>query len=161
MQTSINTTTTKSFEGQLGDIGFNDIATNQAQENVPFGRGLVNGGEEIAVIPSSTGSTVFEGVSLHSYEVELDSNNVRQYVDGDAINTLKRGRVWVKSEAAIAIGDPVYLRHTANGATKLPGMFTDNADNGKCYLLTGARWLTSCGAGELALLEVSDYVTLS
>lgn len=161
MQTSVNTTMTKGIEGQLYDIGFNDIITKQASESVPFGRGLVQNGEGKAALPSSTGSTVFEGVSVHNQAVEAAADGTRQYVAYDAMSVLRKGRIWVYSEAAIAIGDPVYLRHTANGTSKLPGMFTDNADSAKCLLVTGARWITTTAAAGLALLEVSDSVTLS
>ena len=42
-------------------------------------------------------------------------------------------------EEDVVIGDPVYLRYTADSA-KRPGMFGKTSDSGKNVLLTGVAW---------------------
>jgi hypothetical protein len=64
---------------------------------------------------------------------ELLSGRMENYVDD--------GCVWCVVEEAVDPKDPVYVRHTANGAGKLqPGAFRNDADTATCVLLKNARF---------------------
>lgn len=60
--------------------------------------------------------------------------------DGETANICTDGVVWVRAEEAMAIGDPVYVRHTANGAGKdVLGVVRNDADTANARLTKGAR----------------------
>ena len=66
--------------------------------------------------------------------------------------------MYVYSKDAIALGDAVRLYHTdgfaaSDGSYK--GRFGKTAAAGKTFEVTaGARWLSACAAGGIALLEI-------
>ena len=75
------------------------------------------------------------------------------------MNVLSKGVVYVYSKDAIALGDAVRLYHTdgasaaSDGSYK--GRFGKTAAAGKTFEVTaGARWLSACAAGGIALLEI-------
>ena len=82
-----------------------------------------------------------------------------EYASGDTVSAVSRGKVWVRVEAAVTAGDPVYVRHTARGAYTALGAFRGDADTvaytDYCGLLAGAEYLTSATADNLALVEIN------
>lgn len=102
------------------------------------------------VLPSSTGFR-WGGVSVFSHAVEN-----RGLPGSDAIpptkeiNCMLKGSIYLVCEDACEPGDPVYLRHTANG-TLSPGHFRTDADTNRADAIPGARWLTGASAGGLAV----------
>jgi hypothetical protein len=71
------------------------------------------------------------------------------------IPAVRKGRIWVTAEGAIARWSPVYARFLANGAGKLNlGAFRADYDGAHAALVEGAMALTDALAGELFLLEL-------
>lgn len=161
MQTSVDLYLVKGMEGQKADTNFDDVLSRFASTDVPFGKGLVEGvGAGNSELPSASGQ-IFDGVALHTHSSSATLAGVRLYIAGEAISLLRRGRVWVKSEDVITINSiasltsPVYLRHTANGAGKIPGNFLTTADSSKATALTNCKWLTETTVvNDIALLEI-------
>lgn len=151
----------KSVEGGLGDAGHHDLVTRYADAAIPFGRGLAAVGPDKSALPSAAGF-VFDGVSVMKHKAQDNSTNQAQYDANEAISTLRKGRVWVKSETVVAsVNDPVYLKFsTADAAGGAVGQFrTDQqtlATVDHAALIANARWLTTTAvANELALLEIN------
>ena len=55
------------------------------------------------------------------------------------MNVLSRGVIWVECEAAIALGNGVWYRHTADGALDVNGIFAPATGTG-LEQLVAARW---------------------
>lgn len=105
---------------------------------------------------TQTGSlTGLAGVSLHQHK-EPDSAGVAQYLAAEAVDVLKRGRVWVQAEQAVIPGDPVYVRVIAGSAGELVGQVRKDADSGKAVLLSaGAAFDSDTSAAGLVSLSLN------
>lgn len=81
------------------------------------------------------------------------------YADGQTVNVLSAGVVWVHTTEAVAIGDMVrYWKVDNSGSVPgaFIGRFCKSASAGKTIALDlGARWLSETSAAGLALLEIS------
>ena len=71
------------------------------------------------------------------------------YSIGEALDIVRDGEIYVVCEDAIAHGDTVYVRHTANGAGKLVlGAIRSDADSGNASVALGITPVeTTTGAG--------------
>lgn len=126
---------------------------NEETAAVAYGTGVALGTDpEVQFeLPAATGF-LFGGVLVHSHGRE-DVEAVGPVQDEPA-ELLRTGRVWVIVEEAVAVGDDVFLRHTANGGL-LPGGWRTDADTANADQITNARWLTAAALGGLAQLEVN------
>lgn len=145
------------FAGGLADSGDNDVVSKpnaEASANLVFGRGVKDSAN--GCLNLSGGSDVLLGVLLHE---QIDSSQLAASgakAPKDTCSVLRKGRVLVLAEQAIALGDPVYVRHTANGGTTAPGRFRKDADTANAIQVTKARWVTSTsGADQIAVLELN------
>lgn len=78
------------------------------------------------------------------------------YVDGEILSIMRRGRIWVISEDAVsAVGVAAFVRYTKEAPDIVLGKFRTDDDSSKAVALPGARFLTTCDAGGLVLLELS------
>jgi hypothetical protein len=134
------------------------VATTTQQEApaalVEFGMGLAldttdDRGKRV-VVPTAT-AFIFAGVSVMTHAED------NRTLPGDeaiaptkSINLLKKGYIYLVCEDGCDPGDPVYLRHTVNGANT-PGHFRTDADTARADAITGARWVTGAAAGGLAV----------
>lgn len=149
-QTSYPTEMAVALEGQLADLQPRSIAGYAAEVEVPFGRLVIQGTKDSQCkLPATTGFKPL-GVTVHSHAREIDA-----VTKNDMVNVLRQGAVWVRPETVVAAGGAVYVRHTAGDAGQTPGRFRADADTDKADLLAGARWRTSAGAGQLAILEIN------
>lgn len=150
----------KGVEGGLGDSGITDKVTRRCASIVKFGRGLVSTATEgLAALPSAAGFT-FEGISVMIHKAKPNSTGEAQYEIGEAITTLRKGRIWVIPETAVVPTDGVYLKFsTADAAGGEVGKFRNDVQNLATFdhaeLIPGARWLTVSALGEPALLEIN------
>lgn len=157
-QTDYPTKMDVALEGQLADIGPNTIGSYVAEgEGVGIGLAVVQGTEDNqCVAPSETGQDIL-GVVAHSHAREVDAPG-----EGDVVNVIRRGALYVRPEQAVAPGDPVYVRHTAGSDPgEVPGRFRVDADTDKADLWPGAQWRTSASAGGLAVLDVALSATVT
>ena len=158
-QTSFASTYTTAFEGMLADSFESDIvskANGEASANLYFGRGYRDNGTG-GVINFSAAAQVLLGVSVFE---QKDSSRLavagEAFAPKEMMNILRKGRIWVKAEQAVALNSPVFVRHTANGGTTAPGRFRIDIDTANATAVTGARWVTTTSApDQLACLELN------
>ena len=111
---------------------------------IPFGRMLTQRttySSSQAHLPDTAGELQV-GVSVRSHDVQPVYGSAglsSAYGSGEAMNVLSGGVIWVECESAIALGDTVYYRHTADGALEENGIFAGAAGTG-LEQLVAARW---------------------
>lgn len=118
-------------------------------------------GEEAVAHPSgalaSVDGTVVDGIvaSTHAIESNRDSDDPN-YLAGDALNVLRKGYIWVQIEADVSVGDPVLVRHTADGGLDKLGAFAPAAGTGLQDISAIAKWEKGgLAADGIALLEIN------
>ena len=118
---------------------------------------VTNGGSGTAVATVAHGtSDTMHAISLHTHQLAQDrETGAVVYPEKAMVNAMRQGRVWVLVEEEVTSDDQVYMRFLADGTTKLPGQFRKSADSAKAILVSGARFVTSAGAGELAVIEIN------
>lgn len=166
MQTSYSRYMDRAFAGMLADSGLNDVLSYfnaEASASLPFGIAVAKhaaADDAAGLLADGATAAAVIGITVHHHVTE------QQLLQGvtpeDAgippkspMPVLKRGRINVKVEEAVTPASPVYVRHTA-GVGEQKGAFRASADGGDAVqLTTGFRFLTSAGAGEMAVLEVN------
>lgn len=171
-QTSYSLSHVPGYEGSRGDSRPAMIisAKNSSVAEIPFGRFVakdMSGGEQGAKILDS-GSNVILGVALldmarnqrggnwvSGSPVTAADNGIQI---GDLFSVISRGAVWMIAEEALAVGDPVFARFDATGATgsQALGRVRNDADTGKAVAITNARLLTAAAAaGDAVLVDLN------
>lgn len=163
IQTSFDIEPPIGYAGQLGATSAPNIMSlkNVDSVSIPFGYAVIfdraaPASDYSATLPAAE-TDIVAGIVIrsHAYEHDdgLDSTGVEA---GHFMNVLRKGRVLVVAEDAVAVGDPLWVRCTAGGAGEVVGGLT-NADDGTETIDCSAygKWLTSASAGELAWLEVN------
>lgn len=126
--------------GQLADNGDVDIITCLSASDVVVGRfvadaGLASDGKtQLALLPAAAAATdAILGVVVHTHALESDAAETYPTIPaGKPFGVLRKGRIFVSVEDAFDPGsDTAFVRFTANGATKQPGMLAKGADSGK------------------------------
>jgi len=84
-------------------------------------------GEDGCKLPASSGD-VITGVTMAVPLTQPDANGDRKTPVTGVCSVMRSGPIWVEVEQTVAKGDPVYVRHTANGAGKDPGQFRKDSD---------------------------------
>jgi len=133
------------FEG--GRASNRLIVTRSGYNNtgavIPYGRPVVWSGNNREVeLPSQAEQTIV-GITLlaRQYEDELDANGDSGFPDKESVLFMTEGDILVRVETDISFNDPVYFRHTANGAGKnVIGRFRNDADTATADLLPNASF---------------------
>lgn len=105
--------------------------------------------------------TSLMGIVEHSHALEgglPGSTTPVQYPANGVANILRRGAIYVHMETAFDPDvDTLYIRHEANGATKLVGQFRNDSDSGKATSLASLPIVVrnSLSASGLAVLEIN------
>ena len=81
----------------------------------------------------------FLGVSCLATDTHEADETIPAYRTGDAVGVMDQGVIMVFAEEAIALGDPVRIRHTADTG-KVAGSFCKTADANKTCLVSGAEY---------------------
>lgn len=126
------------------------------EQVIPFGRFVCNDearGDKYCRLPRL--STDVDGSMFGVAVSHTAQSETTGYPHASSVSILNKGRVWMVAEDAVTIGGAVYVRYTANGATKLPGMVRSDDDTSKAASLTRAKFASSAGAGELVLVELA------
>lgn len=140
----------KAFEGLLGDVNNIDSVSRLVEgAGVLFGRGVQSGTDEEQAKAADAAMTLamFEGFVIHQ------SVENGELLEKYAVSVLRKGRIWVKSENAIAKDGSVFLRiqNGALGAVRADAVAGDTLDiSSKVKVVKGTS-----GADELALLEIN------
>ena len=157
-QSTYNAEAAIAFAGMLADsdamVRSSISRANEEASAVAYGSGVMFGTDpEVQfLLPALTGFE-FAGVAVHSHGRE-DPTAVGPETD-EPNELLRKGRIWVVAEEAIAITDDVFLRHTVNGGLT-PGGWRTDLDVNKADQITQAKWLTAAAAlGDLVLLELN------
>ena len=164
-QTTVADRMTLAIAGMLDQsemvASIRSYTSEEASAEIPFGTMVIRGtDEDNGVLQVHTsGATVIAllaGVVVHSHAYaktqELGDTGLKP---DTTFGVLQKGRIWVTTEDACDPGDAVRVRVVVAGA-EVKGAFRVAADSTDCVVLskTMARWLTSAGAGGLALLEL-------
>lgn len=112
-QTTYDIQADRATAGMLADAGHDMYHVSLAAEDsaIGFGLAVVQGTdpEVQAKLSTATGGT-FAGVTLHQHA--LQDETADGFVEDEVMTVLKKGRVWVQTNVAVAIGDPVYFVHS-------------------------------------------------
>lgn len=119
-----------------GDL--DDAYVNEGATAIPFGYGVVidtANGEESVRVPGA-GTELPVGAV---YDDKSQPSGTTSYAQYESVPVRRKGRMFVSIDVNVAVGDDVYLRHTANGG-KVPGQWGNASDGNKATAVTGARW---------------------
>jgi len=177
VQTSYEVNTGVAYEGLPYDLtNHNALGRSAEGSSIRFGAAVEHGtGDNQAVLPDAAnlltnGATSgnFLGIVMREHvrgqkSIE-DSANLapplgldKNYAEvTESVSVKTAGRIWIKTELAAVQGDPVYYRHTVL-TTELLGAIS-NATSAENNLIVGAKFITSAGAGELAVIELATGV---
>ena len=148
-QTNYDVNFVNAFEGLLGDVNNIDSVSRLVEgAGVLFGRGVQSGTDEEQAKAAAVAMTLkqFEGFTIHQAVENGDLLETYQ------ISVIRKGRIWVKSEDAIAKDGNVFLRLAAGEI----GVVMSVADAANTLDISDkVKVVKGAGAGELALLEIN------
>lgn len=167
-QTTVTSNPQTAYEGMIdGDQFFSSVVITKIANpsaGISAGRGLtyVSGSDTKTDLPAAstdiTDVTKFQGVSVYAPSITgawpLPSTT-GIYQQGQLVNILRRGRIWVYAEEAVAITDTVYCRYSSNGGNTILGRFGNTSDSSHAAAVPTARFVTSTTAAGLVLLEIN------
>lgn len=144
MQSTISQNHTEALAGMdHGDSRQSDYVEGWAEVAIAFGLFVCKGTADGQVkLPDASGKVTATGLGFAMYLARnptADGGSTGQYEIGHKMLIKRVGYVWAASEEALAFGDPVYVRITANGGNTVLGKIRNDADSGNCIQLTGAR----------------------
>jgi len=168
-QTVFNTVEAVAHEGMIADAGLDNTVytgvVNDTNGVVKFGRFvriLTAGNPPTVELPNATGEiTGSTGLGIVASEPSLEgpAGTFAGHPDGAVIPVLRKGRIWVTSEDAVAAApQAAFVRFSAGVGEEL-GRFRTDADTADAVALPGARFMTNCDAGGLTLLELQIPVS--
>ncbi|WRQ13123.1 hypothetical protein [Vibrio phage vB_VpM-pA2SJ1] len=158
-QDTFQTYRDQAYEGQISDIGVNDIISpisNESSDNIGFGLFVIDGGADgKGKLP--TDKTAFElkdvlGVSVRSMALENDSSDVPGYKPKTPMSLLRRGRIFVKCNGGCTRRNTVHVSYdaTAGGLGSCHGSTVAS----KTVELKNVRWLTDGADGDIVEIQV-------
>lgn len=145
-QTSYDFYSGVGYEGQISDLSNKTVDSYIAEGNIPFGRGLVQGATDREAKLAVSGGT-FLGVAVRSHDYANDQ--AEDIVEGQSVNVLTAGRVYMKATGTIAKNADVYVI-VAVGATQGQATATSGGN-----LLAG-KALNSVTTGQLVEVQVNN-----
>lgn len=156
-QSSIASTLTKAYEGQIADgvsLNVRSGRNNSGSEiayglAVQFDAGTGTGTDPLSFkLPTSSGPLL--GVLVHSHFESPRSTGVA--ASTGIGNIVDRGDVYVKAQATIAVGDPVYVRYAGTGVV---GGFHNASVSGETRVLSGAKWMEAGSSGDILKIALN------
>lgn len=141
-----------------------DTITITAEQGLPVTATFVtSGGSAVTWTTVYSNDNVFYGIAIYiQNKMNLygpqGSAGAAPYIQGDAVSTLTRGRIYVTVENQVTSDGPVYWRMIPTVGNPQVGGFRGDSDGGNAILLSSniVRWITSASAGNLAVLEVNQ-----
>lgn len=130
--------------GMQADMTPSSVESRIAEAAINFGLPVAQGAESDkgGKLPTTTQVTL--GVAMHDRSV--NGANLNGYADGESMRVMTKGKIWVVASVAVVPGDPVWVTPTTGAWAKAVG-----ASN---IQLPNARWASTAGIGELAILEL-------
>lgn len=146
-QESYNVEMDVAFEGMLADSGRHDALSKVIEgAGLDFGLGCTYGTEEGQIKALSAITDKFAGCIIHKHVED------GVLVEKSAVSLMRKGRMYVKVEEAVAEGDPVHCRAIAPGA-EVVGAFRKSQDGVNTLEVKGAEFRSSAAAGGLAIID--------
>lgn len=151
MQTTFSAERSKAFEGMIGQSTPHKIVS-AVNEGTTLEYGLAatygtNPDEQVKSLSAITEK--ISGVLVHEHREE------GELLDKEGVSLMRQGEIWVKTEEAVVPGDAVFVRAVAVDPERA-GAFRKTADGTDTIDLSAhARWESSAGVGELALLSIN------
>lgn len=154
----------KAIAGLIADSSGRVINTNAAAaptRDIEFGRVVVFAGTsgELCKTPVGIGAEVLAGITVATAKGPTlnaeGTQGIDGYADGQAVNTMSRGRVWClidEESEALAVGDSIYAVGS-DASPERAGLIT-SVDTAT-LAVTSARVLTPGVAGELVIVEIN------
>ena len=96
----------------------------------------------------STAYTLVRGIALHEHK-GVTAAGVAGYEAEDAVNVLRRGKVWCTVVDTVADGDDVYISYAVGAEGKLRN------DNTQAIQIPAAKFRSAATTGLLAIVEVN------
>jgi hypothetical protein len=128
----------KARAGMIGGSDFNTrTGVVETAAGIGFGLAVSQGAGDQGII---LGGSAFVGITVRDVAVGAEGTKYNQYVNA---GFLTRGQIWVTVVSAVVAGAAVHY-DTSTGAL----------DDSTGTAIPGARFVTSAGAGELALVEL-------
>lgn len=116
---------------------------------IGFGKAVGQGSDPKGGRIGAAAATGFRGVSVRDVTLEISAGD--KYVQGQNMAVLTEGDIWVIATAAVQAGQDVTF-HKDNGT------FSTVAADSNNFAIAGARWMTTAGIGELAVLRLSGHL---
>lgn len=126
-----------------------DTLICETEAGIPFGRVVGQGVDPKGGVIGAAAATGFRGISIR--DVTLESTDGDKYVEGQNMGVLNEGDIWVVTGGQVTAGQDV----TFAAAT---GILSSAGASGSQFAIAGARWMTSAGSGELAIVRLSGHV---
>ena len=143
-------------EGQIASGRAHVVETYIADEDIGFGLALVRAtGEDrcrtaVGVVDGSTHEAEsFVGISVMDRNLRIENTDPTVYKEGDPVRVLTGGEVWVKAEAAVAVGDDVTFDADGNLSSAAAAAAQPK--------IVGARWMSAAGVGGIARVFIPDF----
>lgn len=163
VQTSFTVDKTRAYAGMLADASHCDTITKIATSAVPFGYGVVKraspaDGVEQAGVPTATADVTARprGVAVKDESRKgPQSGNVGGYEIGDPMTLLKKGKIWVPVEGAVAQDGSAFCRFADGAGGTAEGAWRADADTATAVAFPTAVFRTATGAAGFAILEVN------
>lgn len=160
IQTSVSADPDVAYEGLVEAPNQADLISRFAEIAINNGLGVCQGTDEKGAKLPGTGTDVtgkgFLGVAVYdpSKMVNWPSGTTAPYPIGQLMTVVRKGRVWVKVEEAVAVTDTPYCRVTAGGNGV--GSFRKSDPGGSAAVaVPNARWVKGGSTNGLALLEIN------
>ena len=166
VDTALITSTTITIYADVPGTAFTCVASTGCttstvftnNSSIPFGRLVVQGpiSDDGVCLPYH--SSLITGVLTVGVTIRdnvFDDTADLGYTAKATMSVLRKGKVWVTTEAATTPHTVVYVRHTINSTYTARGTFSSSADSATCSLLRGAVWKTTATAQGTALLEIN------
>lgn len=154
MQTSVLEDNLVAVRGMVEEHGFVSSFANTEAAGIEAGLFVVRDATETEStrLPAATGEVT--GVLMLGVSMWLPGRPPQdpEYAELDMVSVLRRGRIWVVAETAMALTDNVFVRFSGGSE----GRIRDDVDGGDAVALPNARVVSeTSGIDELCLIEVN------
>lgn len=167
-QLTYATDLTNAFAGMLADLSPRNDAKSYANEEaagIPHGVAVVHGTDPERQMLLPTGAATLLGVVIHSHANEVGADDENLVDPNMTASVLGEGRIYVELEdsspTVVAGTTGVFVRTANAGAGEGLGRFRGDVDGGDALTLTGGRWITGGGPGDVVILELDSGASIA
>jgi hypothetical protein len=151
VQTSVSAKPAVGRPGLELDSSVNDKVSWIAQEDIPFGRYVVQTTEGYCELPDSLAEITGNDGGVALIDPNLPSGE--GYKQGDVVTVLRRGRVWVETEEAVTANSPAFVRAIVTGEEQ-QGAWRSDADGTDAVAPNRTSFIKGNSAAGLAVVEL-------